>query len=737
MTLINCIAGAVYTKALVLREKVQLYGMALIFLVLLYNSPAGLVLYWTMNNVFSLIKNCLQKIKNSGKLVYFFTCGCVLFLDIYVLFIRSGVLRKRILLAVLCSMLLLLPVFAKVKKWVGKRVNKNTVLQKTALWQDRAFIFSSIILFILAGFIIPGGLIVSSVQEFSFIEAYTTPVPFIGITVLQAAGIFLFWPICIYCLFPRRIRIWLTVLISFFTVMALVNTFVFPGDYGFLTPMLKFSGTVKTSFALALFNGFLVCAMMGAVLFLLLSKKKSIVYSLQIVTIISFITIGLMNIMKIHQEYSEFESRGSAVNDEIPEKLYSFSKNGKNILIIMLDSGMSGFIPYVLEEKPELADVFSGVTYYPNCVSFGSRTILGAPPLFGGYEYTPGEMQKRENEPMVKKHNEALLLLPKIFSENAYSVTVSDPPYANYSFVPDLRIYDEYPGVQAKNTWGLYSHRWLLNHDDMHFISVSMLLEKNLIRFSLFKFTPPAFRDIVYDGGKWLNTASAMANDNLSKSTIDQYAALDILPEITKIRDDSVNTLTLLNNELAHESAFFQAPDYVPAAGITDKGNGPFAEEKDYHTNIASLLLLGKWFSFLKDNNVYDNTRIVVVSDHGKDSFGKFPDAVVLPNGAYLETYNALLLKKDFDAGGGFVTDKKFMTTADVPLMAIDGIIDNPVNPFTNIPLQRGKENGATITSSSIWDPTQHGKYTFKIKKDEWLHVKDNIFDPNNWKKAE
>ena len=31
--------------------------MALIFLVLLYSSPAGLVLYWTMNNVFSLVKS--------------------------------------------------------------------------------------------------------------------------------------------------------------------------------------------------------------------------------------------------------------------------------------------------------------------------------------------------------------------------------------------------------------------------------------------------------------------------------------------------------------------------------------------------------------------------------------------------------------------------------------------------------------------------------------------------------
>ena len=57
MTLINVIAGAIYTKGFPLRDKVQLYGMAGLFLVLLYQSPAGLVLYWTLNNIFSLVKN--------------------------------------------------------------------------------------------------------------------------------------------------------------------------------------------------------------------------------------------------------------------------------------------------------------------------------------------------------------------------------------------------------------------------------------------------------------------------------------------------------------------------------------------------------------------------------------------------------------------------------------------------------------------------------------------------------
>ena len=86
MTLINIIAGAIYTKGFKAKDKIQIYGMALVFLVVLYNSPAGLVLYWTMNNVFSLVKNIFYKIKNPLKVLYILMAVFILFLDFYYLF---------------------------------------------------------------------------------------------------------------------------------------------------------------------------------------------------------------------------------------------------------------------------------------------------------------------------------------------------------------------------------------------------------------------------------------------------------------------------------------------------------------------------------------------------------------------------------------------------------------------------------------------------------------------------
>ena len=57
MTLANLASLFVYKSKIQKNEKEQLFFMALLFLVLLYNSPSGLVLYWTFNNIFSFFKN--------------------------------------------------------------------------------------------------------------------------------------------------------------------------------------------------------------------------------------------------------------------------------------------------------------------------------------------------------------------------------------------------------------------------------------------------------------------------------------------------------------------------------------------------------------------------------------------------------------------------------------------------------------------------------------------------------
>ena len=59
MTVLNVASTAFYaTEKTKLRSGI---AIALLFLVLLYQSPAGVVLYWTCNNAFSLVRNAIQR----------------------------------------------------------------------------------------------------------------------------------------------------------------------------------------------------------------------------------------------------------------------------------------------------------------------------------------------------------------------------------------------------------------------------------------------------------------------------------------------------------------------------------------------------------------------------------------------------------------------------------------------------------------------------------------------------
>jgi hypothetical protein len=245
-------------------------------------------------------------------------------------------------------------------------------------------------------------------------------------------------------------------------------------------------------------------------------------------------------------------------------------------------------------------------------------------------------------------------------------------------------------------------------------------------------------RLFIYDRGDWLTVNDRdikESKNELNVNMIGKYAALDYLSEITKINSSAAGNLIFIFNELTHDPVFLQAPDYIPVSDVTNKGSGPFAKEAHYHVDMAAFLLLGKWFNYLKENDIYDNTRIIIVSDHGYNQdtgSGSF----TLPDGSRLEKYTALLMVKDFNAEGKLNTDDNFMTQADVPLLALKDIFDSPINPFSGKLLESEKDRGIVITTSNKFYHTKHGKYQYAIDDDEWLYVRENIFDPNNWEKG-
>ena len=689
MTVINIVASAVYVKGFAFKEKMQLYGMAGLFLVLLYNSPAGLVFYWTLNNVFSLCKNICYKIK----------------------FKKSAALEKG--LEKICDFCWrpLVPLYQQNRLRLG------------------IFFLSCVAFMLLVGAVIPSSLICSSVQEFSYIEPYGNPLEIFRFPFLQTLGIAV-WLIGLYFLFSKKTQTVFAFLLLAGMAGALINTYVFAGGYGTVLVQngLIFENGLKIKNELAKFPIDLATAfvVIGMVLFTLSKGWLKQIKAVCTILVLTLLAFSIFNVVKINSEFHRLEAivanSSNKEADDIIKPVYHFTRTGKNVIVLMLDRGISSFVPYIMNELPQVKENFRGFVYYPNTLAPGDHTIFSSPAIFGGYDYLPQAINARKKELLIDKHNESLKVLPNYFLKEGYQVTVTDPPMANYSWTPDNSIFKK--EIHAMNLGGRYDKLWRREHGiELAGFVLADFMKRDFLFFDFFRVCPVSLRGILYDHGGWWSSIKDKTKDENSLA-IRFYSALDYLPELSDVTDGAGSYMAI-DNDLPHEPVWMQYPEYKLQSPITEKGKnwaGTTSVYIHYHTNAATLRMLGAWFVWMQANGVYDNTRIVIASDHGRHFKGENNTLDTDFDKSEVAAWNALLLYKDFGANGEIQTDNTFMTVADVPSLATQGKDD-----------WEKKKDGITVVTG-LGEASDHSKYSFNYT--EKYRVKDNIFKAANWEKV-
>ncbi|WP_288568957.1 membrane protein insertase YidC [uncultured Treponema sp.] len=730
MTIINCVAGFIYSKGHPISEKIQIYGCAAVFLLLLYNSPAGLVVYWTMNNILSLVKNIFYKIKNPKKVLYIIACiaSICLILCGAVLFRHTKAIFRIML--VFAGILIPLAPFA-VKFLASFFENHFKVLDENPKLRFSVFLISAFILAVLTGLAIPSILMQSEPEQYSYVDSYASPLYFVWHTFFQALGFFIVWPFCFYALFSSKTKKILTFLFSFIAFSAIMNCFAFSGNYGPLNPNLlfmtpqHFMPSIKTVIV-----NILCMAAILALVAVAFSFKAKILNSLCTIFLISLVAISGKNIASVQNSFRKMEAPD--LSKKI-EPVFHLSKTGKNVIVLMQDRFFSPLIPKILENNPELRERLDGFTWYPNTVSFGKLTMIGTPGIFGGYDYTPFEINRRTDKTLQQKHNEAILTMPIVFNQNNWNVTVADLPYENYLEQPVTNMYKEYDFINRVTTHGTYSNIWYARNNMKKSPFMSEGIKRNFIWFSVLKVVPPFMRQIIYHKKYWISYSKFENNAKF----IDNYSEIDLFPELFDSSSEK-NAFFLLDNEANHESILLQAPDYVPVENVTDFGPG--GKDETYSSMVGVLKRFADFMDFLKENNLYDNTKIVLVSDHGMSCDTGVFDNKTQNFPFYKENMTASLLVKDFSNRGKLKEDYAFMTNADTPALALKGIDGKALNPFTKNPLDVNFIGGGITKNDFIKMSNAPAESTrirknarFNIKDDEWYTVKDNIFDDKNW----
>lgn len=742
MTLFNLVSGVIYTKGFPIKDKIQTYGLAIIFLVLLYKSPSGLVFYWTLNNVFSLVKNVFTKyVKNPKKVITIALCAAGIFGFVYVLIFskRSTIFN---ILALLLSLVCVVPaVFSIIK---SKVKTKATTDKNISMKLVNSLFYTSILaVFLLVAIVIPVNVIKTSPVD--FISTSYGPFGLIFRIACIFFGLLFVWINIFYLFSSDKIKKYFSIIAGVIAVVFPVNYFFFGRNLGIISSFLIYLHHPDFSVKQILCNALIVAV--AALIALLVSVKKSEwlkrAYQIAAITFAVTAIVGIVSIERtLSFEGHPEKNRAEVTMKSDTDKIIPMSKNGKNVVVLMLDRAMSGYIPYMLEEKPELTKMFDGFTYYPNTISFGGSTVLGSPSLFGGYDYTPLEINKRKTESLTQKQNEALTVLPKLFSDKQYSVTVCDPPFAGYKNIPDLSIYDDYKGISAYNLIGAYSAE-----DKSQYSSLCEPQQvRSFVFYNIMKSLPLAVQNLLYQNGLYWSTGVFAPTIS---SFLDSYSVLKRLPALTEISSGNDDNFLMMKSRATHEPIILDESNYEPSlnARLPENNIKKAADGSEldlsntdhmrhYHCNISSMLRLGEWFDYLREQGVYDNTRIILVADHGFN-LGQF-DYMKLSNGVNVEMVNPLLLVKDFNSKG-FKTSDEFMTNADTPAIALKDIINNPVNPFTGNPINSDEKtsHSQTITTSEFSDNKDGQTSTLYTDDGEWWMVNDNIFDVNNWKKAE
>lgn len=724
MTAINIEAGIIYAKSKSFRDNLNLYIISLVFLVLLYNQPSGLVFYWLFNNIFSLIKNILLKFTTPKTLLKYTFVFALLVL--YLGFKGFKISADIFVVA------LILYLIEKVYSCINA---ENLKFDLPKLYFGVMFGF-----WVLTGIFIPSAVISSSPLE--FVSEIVHPLQILIYPVLNSFGIFLFWGAVLWFLSDKKTKKILELGACLLFFWSIVNYFLVPVPQAHLLNNLTFD-TDSASFFFVGFVQKLVYILLllvagFAVLFLIVKNKTKILGSLIAGIIVSGLLFSVCNIIKICYTMLNSPVVNNAKEIKSLKKYLHFSKVKQNVLVIFLDRAVNSFLPLILEEKPELNRMYSGFTYYPNTVSLYFATVFGYPSTMGGYEYSPLEMAKSE-EKFEQDNDKAYSMLPLLFKKYGWDSAVSDSPWAveKPDFVNTKRIYSDKGIKYLTIRPDLYAYFKSVYRTKSYSY---MQAKRNFIFYSLMMIFPGRIRKYVYHRGRYLN--KKLITSEIPMEFFDNYAELEILPDITEF-DAKNSTFTILNNDITHSSAILKFPEYnIVSLVDLPKQDKMMIYNFDeytlpiYHSFASAILMLGGYFDYLKENGVYDNTRIIIVSDHGSTG-AKNPE---IKNDFYNNHaiyYNPLLMVKDFNQKGDIKTSHEFMCNSDTPYLATRNLLSNPKNPYTNKKIKPyNKQNGLYIMEyDAEWSPElYYGKRNPIHHNKHFSFVKNDIYVKDNWR---
>lgn len=327
------------------------------------------------------------------------------------------------------------------------------------------------------------------------------------------------------------------------------------------------------------------------------------------------------------------------------KNLYTVS-SGENIVVFVLDTYDQRVFDDILKNDPNFFKPLDGFTYFRNMTCAYPTTQASLPYILTGQYY--------ENEQEYTDYiNEA-------FSNCTYFEAMKNADYSLDLYTNDFWVSDD-----AKK-------RYFDNGVEGHIeISSKIDLERAFLRLTAFRYFPHVAKKYVWFYGGIFDSLK-VADGEADKYVIDEESNLDFFKGLKELKlqfNEEKKAFRFIHLFGAHPP-YNLNEDVTPAMEIVS----PVIYSK------AALNIVYEYISQLKNLGIYDNTLIIITSDHG-----------VVTDSANL--YMPILLAKRFGEFG-------------------------PMK-FSNVPVSHGNLF-ATIFSEGIMDETNiYGKSIYDIDEKE------------------
>lgn len=485
----------------------------------------------------------------------------------------------------------------------------------------------------------------------------------------------------LYAVAPSpRMRTLLAVAAFTVSLLGLLYAYVLPLGYprmnGLMFEQIPISGM---ELALRSALDVLVVAFMGGLglLVLLRTSTRRVVGALVLINVSLALAAGL----SVARSANAYAARAEQSGDD--GALIHLSRTNDNVLVIMLDRFMGGFVEKILEQEPSLAQVYQGFTWYPRTMAAGENSIAGIHPILGGYDYTPSAMNARAL-PLRDVSNEAFQLLPLNFAKAGWRVSFVNPRGLGFTMEGDCTVL-ELEGVRCGHIPASVPRALA----ERYGVPLQVLAESSysdlLVLLGAMRGAPYLMKDVLRQRGPWRPFM-----DHSAGSTFIQWAELKSFPALTSTSSSERN-FNFVFNILAHEP-YFMGEDCVPHPTPIDATEAEsqrrgYSSTFEYQHAVAArcaLKLVGDYLEWLKSQGVYDNTRIVVVSDHGIVGPVEDRSSRAVAGGTTGPMFvrsRSVLFVKERGAQGPLRISEEFLPNAEVPRIVCEEI-GGCVNPF-------------------------------------------------------